>query len=425
MGNILLKNIICEGFPKDIYIEGDKISRILPAGTESDLKLWHEASGIEVVECAGMAAVPGLVNMHTHAAMTMMRGVGEDIPFPEWIDRIWNVEEKIDDEYVYWGTKVACLEMIKTGTTAFNDQYWHVPAAQKAAAEMGMRSVHSYVILDKNDPETACRQKAECEKIYEMSRFWPKNSSFAVAFHAVYSVSTEMMLWASEFARSNGLKLHIHLSETQKEVDDCIRKWGKSPVALLDELGILGPEVIAAHTLWLSDEDIEILGKRGVTCVHNINSNLKLSSGYKFKYNELKSAGANICIGTDGCASSNNLDLLEAMKTSAIVQKAWRNDPAALPLDALMAAATANGAKALGIDSGRLEEGSLADILIVDTDNTFFLSNAPFLANFVYSAHSDCIVSSICGGRFLMRNRKVAGEKEILASARRVLAKLP
>ncbi len=158
--------------------------------------------------------------------------------------------------------------------------------------------------------------------------------------------------------------------------------------------------------------------------MHNINSNLKLASGYRFLYNELRDAGANVCIGTDGCASSNNLDMLEAMKTSAIVQKAWRDDPSAMPLDELMDMATANGARALGLDSGRLVEGALADILIVNMENTFFLSPGSFLANFIYSAHSDCIDSVICNGRFLMKGRAVKGESEILAQAKRILKKL-
>ena len=189
----------------------------------------------------------------------------------------------------------------------------------------------------------------------------------------------------------------------------------------LEELGVLGPDVIAAHTLWLSEKDIEILGRHKVNCVHNINSNAKLSSGYKFKWKELSEAGANVCIGTDGCASSNNLDMLEAMKTTAIFQKAWRKDPSALPLQTLMEMATSNGAAAFGLHTGRIEEGYDADIQIVDTDNTFFLSPGPFLANFIYSAHSDCVDSLICRGKFLMRNRKVAGERGILDRARDVL----
>ena len=145
---------------------------------------------------------------------------------------------------------------------------------------------------------------------------------------AIYTVSEEMIKWAVDFAKERNLLVHIHLSETEKEVLDCKRDHGGlTPVEYLDSLGVLGPNVIAAHTLWLSDNDVRILGERKVNCVHNINSNMKLSSGYRFRYNELRDAGANVCIGTDGCASSNNLDVLEAMKTSAMMQKAWRKDP--------------------------------------------------------------------------------------------------
>lgn len=250
-------------------------------------------------------------------------------------------------------------------------------------------------------------------------------SRFALAMHAIYSVSEPMLVWTAEFARSHGLKMHIHLSETRKEVEDCMAAHGGlSPVEYLDSLGILGPDVIAAHSLHLSDRDIEILGSRKVNCVHNINSNLKLASGYMFRYNELRDAGANICLGTDGCASSNNLDMLETMKTAAMVQKAWRGDPSAMPLNELLDMATANAGKALDMNVGRLEEGAAADILIVDTDNYNFLSPGSFLANFVYSAHSDCIGSVICGGKFVMKNRVVKGEREILAEAGRMLSKI-
>ena len=182
--------------------------------------------------------------------------------------------------------------------------------------------------------------------------------------------------------------------------------------------------MIAAHTLWLSADDVEILGRRGVTCVHNVNSNLKLASGYRFLYNELRDAGANICLGTDGCASSNNLDMLETMKTSAMIQKAWRNDPSAMPIDEIIAMATSNAGKGLGLEIGKIEEGALADILIIDLDNYSFLSPAPVEANLIYSAHSDCIDSVICNGKFVMRSRQVPREKEIMAQAKAVMTKL-
>lgn len=420
MGSILLKNILHDESLCQILVEGNRISRILPAEAAVDVP-----ECTEVVDCTGKAVLPGLVNMHTHAGMAMMRGVGEDIGFHEWLDRIWEIEENIDEEYVYIATKMACLEMIKTGTTTFNDQYWYMPMAYKAASEMGIRSVLSYVICDRNDPQESERQKVQCQQMYEASKSWADTAMFVLSVHAIYSVREPMILWASEFARANGLKLHIHLSETEKEVEDCRdAHGGMSPVEYLDSLGVLGPHVIAAHTLWLSDRDVEILGKRGVTCVHNVNSNLKLASGYKFRYNELRDAGANVCLGTDGCGSSNNLDMLETMKTSAMIQKAWRGDSSSMPIDEIMTMVTINPAKALGLNLGRLEEGALADIIIIDTDSYHFMSPGSFEANLIYSAHSDCVDSVICNGRFVMRNRVVPGEKEILAQARRHLGRI-
>ena len=418
MGMILLKNIVVKGNECDVLIKGNVIDKIAPCGQ-------IDCAADEIMDCSGMVAMPGFVNMHTHAGMAMMRGVGEDIAFHQWLDRIWEIEKNLDEEYVYHATKVACLEMIKTGTTTFNDQYWYMPMAYKAAMEMGIRPVLSYVICDRNDPEESEKQKVQCCEMFELSKSWPDMATLVLSVHAIYSVSEPMILWAKDFARQNGLKLHVHLSETAKEVEDCkAAHGGMSPVEYLDSLGFLGPDVIAAHSLWLSDKDIEILGKRGVTCVHNVNSNLKLASGYRFRYNELYDAGANVCLGTDGCGSSNNLDMLETMKTSAMIQKAWREDSAAMPIAHLLEMATVRPAKVLGLNIGRIVEGALADLLIIDQNSYHFLSPGTFEANLIYSAHSDCIDSVICNGKFVMKGRVVEGEKEILDQARKYMNRI-
>ena len=418
MDRIILRNITLDGKQTDICLAGGRIRRILPHGEP----LPETGPETEIVDCTGKAALPGFVNMHTHAAMTLLRGVGEDMLLDGWLSHIWSIESRMTPEFVYHGTKVAALEMIKTGTTTFNDQYWFPEYARKAACEMGLHSLISYVFLDKMNPEEAARQKDQCLKMFGNVSSWDSRSIFTVSIHSVYTVSEELILWATEFARKHNLKIHIHLSESAQEVENCRKDHGGlSPVEYLDRLGILGPDVIAAHSLWLSDKDVEILGRNKVSCVHNINSNAKLASGYRFRWKELEEAGANVCLGTDGCASSNNLDMLEVMKTTAIFQKAWREDPSALPLSTLLAMATENGAKAAGLDTGKIEEGKEADIQIIDTDSSFFLSPAPFLANFIYSAHSDCISSLIAGGRFVMRDRKVEGEKQILSDARGIL----
>ena len=421
--SILLRDVTLGGDRKDILIGQGRIRRIGPVGACAD---WEIAGNLDMMDCSGMVAIPGLINMHTHSPMALMRGIGEDMLFHQWLDKIWKVEEHLDHDFVYWGTKVACLEMIRTGTTTFNDQYWFFDSSVKAAREMGMRIATGYDVMDKGSHDEAVRQKEQCvAKSEAFLHAGDPGHIYELAFHAVYSVSEEMIVWTNELSARYDVPLHIHLCETRKEVEDCkAAHGGLTPVEYLDCLGVLSPRLLAAHTLWLTPHDIELLAQHGVHCIHNINSNTKLSSGYRFLYNEMRDAGINLCLGTDGCASSNNLDLLEAMKTSAIFQKAWREDPSALPLPELLAMATRNGARALRLDAGRIEEGAVADIVLVDTDNTFFLSPGPFLANLVYSAHSDCIDSVICDGRFLMRHREIPGEREILSEARKVLSKI-
>ena len=418
--DILLRNIGLGETRRDIAVTDGVISEIAPAGTLTPTE------GCEVADCIGRQAVPGFVNMHAHSPMTMMRGIGEDVLFPEWLRHIWEVEENVDSEFVYWSTKLACLEMIRSGTTTFNDHYWHFAASQKAAREMGLRIATGYDLMDRGSDEVARQQRIQCRE--RTTRAVQQQDPLYVctlAFHAIYSVSEELMLWAGGLAREFGIPLHIHLAETAKEVADCkAAHGGLTPVEYLDRLGLLSDKLIAAHTLHLTPHDVELLGSHRVNCVHNINSNTKLASGYRFLYQELRDAGANVCIGTDGAASSNNFDMLEAMKTSALVQKAWRGDPAAMPIAELMSMATANGARALGINSGVLEVGRQADICIVDTDSVAFISPAPFLANYIYSAHSDCIESVLVNGRFVMRNRVIEGEKEIMREARAVMKKI-
>jgi 5-methylthioadenosine/S-adenosylhomocysteine deaminase len=274
------------------------------------------------------------------------------------------------------------------------------------------------------DRSKSIQIKEECEELYQESKEWSNLHSFAIGIHSPYSVTEEMIVWGSEYARKRDLIVHIHLSETEWEINESQKNHGLSPTEYLEKLGVLGPEVIAAHSLWLSDKDIEILAKNKVNVVHNINSNLKIASGFKFRYNELRDAGINVTLGTDGCASSNNLDMLESMKTSALVQKAWRYDPTSLPLSELMSLATENGGKALGLKTGRIEEGWIADFSLVNTNNYAFTPNINFLANLVYSANSSCIDTVVSNGRVIMENRIVPGEQEIIDNVNRLYKKL-
>lgn len=413
---ILIKDILFDNSKIDILIKGNKIDKIAP---------FLECDSCEVINGRGKAVIPGFMNMHTHAAMTLMRGIGEDMTLKDWLfNKIWPTEQKLNSELVYWGTKLACLEMLKTGTTFFNDQYWYLEEAVKATAQMGLRSLQPYVILDLGDKSKAAKIKEECIQAWENSKSWGPLNSFAIGIHAPYSVSEEMIVWATNFAKEKNLLVHIHLSETENENRESIEKHGLTPTAYLDKLGVLGPNIIAAHCLWIDNNDMAILAKRGVKVVHNINSNLKIASGYKFRYNEFRDSGVVVTLGTDGCASSNNLDMLETMKTTALLQKGWRGDATAMPINELMDLSTKNAGVAVGVNSGVIEEGAFADISIIDIDNYAFTPNINLYANLIYSANSSCIDTVICNGKILMRDRKVKGEEEILDNVNRLYKKL-
>lgn len=419
MKKLLLKGILLNGKVTDILINGNKIESI-----QENIILGANDSDCRIMDCRSKAAIPGFVNMHTHTAMTLTRGYKEDTKLQDWLQEIWKVEARMDEQAIYWGTKLACLEMIKTGTVCFYDQYWMPDIAVKAASEMGLRSFHAYVALNLKDEEKNGQIMEGMQNMYEKSLKWGELNRMTVGIHAPYTVSDSLIQWCSSFAREKNMSVHIHMSETEQENLDSATLNGCSPFEHLQNLGVLGPEVIAAHCVWLSDNDIEIMSKNGVTAVHNINSNLKLASGSRFRYNELRDAGVRVCLGTDGCGSSNNLDMREAMKTAALLQKGWRRDPQAMPLNELMDIATKNGAQALGLDSGEIAEGKIADIAIVDIDNYAFTPNLDFLSNLVYSANSSCIESLICNGKVIMEKRSVEGEAEILANARRICSKL-
>lgn len=405
--SILIKNAILEGTKRDIYIENDIIKKI---GGNLDYEAEETIDGREE-----KAAMPGLVNGHTHAAMTLFRGYADDLPLREWLqDRIWPVESKLTPEDVYWGTKLAILEMIKSGTTCFNDMYWYPEAAISAAKEMGMRAVIGLIVVDFD-------KKGSRENVEEMyHRFMSRELNpvqLAVAPHSIYTVSKENLIWAKDFAKANDLILHLHVSETEEEVIGCRKKWGVTPVEYLEEIGFLGDNVVLVHGNWLSDEEIEILGKRKCSLVYSPCSNMKLAVGEVFPYKKLAESKANICLGTDGVASNNSLDLFEEMKIGALLQKHKERDPAILKAAEMIELATANGAKAFKINAGEIREGKIADLILIDLNQICFSPGHNFASDFVYCASGNCVSDVICNGRILMREREVENEKEIARNA--------
>lgn len=408
---ILIKGVSLNGMTKDIYIKNNLITAI-----EDSIDLRAETT----LAGAGKAVIPSLINGHTHAAMTLLRGYADDMQLQEWLEKkIWVLEAKMTEEDIYWGAKLACLEMIKTGTTFFNDMYWFWRGTARAVEEMGIRAAISAVFIDFFSQEKAREQKALNEELFTESKQFSRRIQFTLGPHAIYTVSEESLRWAAEFSRENDLLLHIHLSETKKEVDDCIEKHGVRPLEYLDSIGFLGPNVIGCHSVWVSKEEIRLMKKHGVKVVHTPVSNMKLTVGGTFPYEQIREAGVPACLGTDGCSSNNNLDMLETVKFASLLQKHDRVDSAALPAKEAFEMATIQGARAFGLNCGKIEVGCLADMALVDLKRPELTPHFDLYSDLVYAANGSCIDTVICDGKVLMTGRRVEGEEEIMEGARR------
>ncbi len=373
-----------------LVVDGRFASLSAPAGTEAD----------ETIDATGTAILPPFYNTHTHAAMSLLRGYADDMPLQRWLNEyIWPYENKMTAADIREGSRLAIREMIQTGTVFFSDMYFEIGETIAVAKEFGIRAAIGVTFVESHS-------KSQQEEKLDMLRHWgdPTNGliTLTVAPHAIYTVGSDLLVKCAEVARSIGMKLHIHLSETRKEVEDCLREHGTTPVRYLDSLGFLGPDVIAAHVVHVDEEEAAILASRGVTIAHCPCSNLKLASGI-FPYRLLHDAGCRITLGTDGDSSNNNLDMREEMKFAALLAKASSGDPEVMPADEALAMATRNGAAAFGIDAGVIQEGKLADALLVRLDDVRMQPCHNLVSNWVYAAGSSCIDTVICNGKILMR----------------------
>jgi 5-methylthioadenosine/S-adenosylhomocysteine deaminase len=289
---------------------------------------------------------------------------------------------------------------------------------------MGLRAAISAVFIDLGDDAKAREQRALNEKLLADQPRGSGRVQVTLGPHAIYTVSEANLRWNREFASAHKLRIHLHLSETEREVQDCLRATGKRPVPYLDSLGFLGPDVIAAHCVHLDPDECRLLADRGVKPVHVPVSNLKLAVGGVMPYPELHKAGASVLLGTDGCCSNNNLDMFETMKFAALIQKHAANDPTCLPAADAWAMATARTADAFGLDAGRLAEGRLADLILVDPRRAALTPGYHLHSDLVYAANGSCVDTTICDGKVLMYKGKIRGEAAILAEAREAARRL-
>ena len=413
--SILIRNATLDHRQVDILIEGEYIRQVAPR---------IEAAAEAVIDATDRAIVPSLVNVHTHAAMTLLRGYADDLELHTWLgEHIWPMEAKLSEEDVYWGVKLACLEMIKTGTTCFCDMYWHLPGTMRAVEDMGMRAVLSSAFIDFGDPARAADFRRITEELFADPPQSSERVKLSLGPHAIYTVSRDSLIWLAEFARERDLLLHIHLAETQREVEDCFKEHGLTPVRYLEKIGFLGPNVLAAHAIWLDAQEKDILAEKGVMIAHLPTSNMKLCSG-PFPYRRLRGRGIAIGLGTDGCSSNNNLDMFEEMKFAALLRKSLTGDPTAMPALEAWECATLNGARILGLKGGVIAPGMLADCLLLNLNHPQLLPNHNLISNLVYSANGDCVDTTICAGKILMHQRQVEGEEEITARFKECVAGL-
>ena len=425
---ILIKNAIILDPEKDINVKKDLLIK-------DDLiyKIDEEIAQDNVdkiIDAKDKILLPGFVNTHTHLSMALFRGLADDLSLDEWLnDNIWPMEANLNEYYCYIGALLGAVELIKSGTTTFSDMYFYMEDVAKAVEESGIRAVLSYGMIDFGDEE---KRKAEIEKNMNLFKNCHNTADGRIKVffgpHSPYTASEELLKEVRKLADENNIKIHIHVSETQKEIDDVSAEKGLRPFEYLDSIGFLGPDVICAHSVWLSDEEIEIIKKHDVKISHNPCSNMKLASGIA-PVKKLLDNDICVAIGTDGASSNNNLDIIEELKTASLLQKVSTLDPEALNSDEALAMGTIEGAKALGLDDeiGTIEVGKKADLILIDTNNANMIPDSSKLSsNVIYAANGFNVDTTICNGQILMENRQLTtlDEQDIYKKAKEAIDEL-
>jgi len=368
----------------------------------------------ELLDAGGALLVPGLINGHTHAAMTLFRGYGDDLPLMQWLEeKIWPIERKLEPDDVYWGTRLACLEMVRSGTVRFWDMYWHPEAAARAVRDAGLRATVAAPLIDAGGRSEALREAAR-RSLDELAVL-EDGVEAGLAPHAIYTVSEDSLRWIGELAAERGLPIHIHLSETEQEVNDCLAAHRLRPAHYLDGLGLLSPGTLLAHGVWLDESELELIAERGAVIVTNPVANLKLAVGRVFPYLRARSAGVQVGLGTDGPGSNNSLDLFADVKVFALLHKHEARDSAAVTAEEAWQIATGRRAPLLGA-ARSLNVGQPADFLLL-REGAPELSFGELAPALVYAASGAVVQSTVVAGRVLMRDGLIEGAEEVLSHA--------
>lgn len=378
----------------------------------------------EIIDGRGKVAMPGLVNCHTHLAMTLFRGIAEDQPLQKWLKQtIWPLEAKLKPRDVYDGALLGCLEMIKSGTTTFADMYFHEDQVAKAVEKAGLRAVLAQGILEAGVlslGEKMLRESVNFAKKY--NGYADRRVTAQLGPHTLYTCGSSLLRKVREKATELKVGIHIHLAESEETVNLTKQKYGLHEIELLEKIGFLGPDVLAAHCTHLAKKEMRTMAKHDVKVVYNPVANTKLAQGTA-RIKDLMDLGITVGIGTDGPASNNNLDMFESMKIAALLQKQFYKDPTVMPAQTALKMATIDGARVVGLEKtvGTLEAGKKADIILVDFRKPHLTPVHDPYANMVYSARGSDVDTVVVDGKVLMENRRVKtlDEEEVMLEAQK------
>jgi len=376
--------------------------KIVDLGSTKKLEKKYAKAKKRIIDGKNQVIIPGLINAHTHAAMTLLRGFADDLPLKKWLtEKIWPAEAKLKPKDIYKGSELACREMLLSGTTAFFDMYWQPEPTIKAVQKSGLRAFVGPLIIDLGALNIGPAQIEE--SFNKLKSKVNPTIKITIAPHSIYTVSKEALVWCKKFADDKKLLIHIHLAETEEEIINCQKEHNCRPVEYLEKIGFLGDNVVAAHACWLSDEEIKILANRKVAVAHCPTSNLKLVSGV-MPLGRLSKAGVNVCLGTDGASSNNSLDMLESLKIAALIHKWNERNPEAASAQMILDLATVNGAKALKISDqvGSIDIGKEADIVMLNFDQPHLKPCFDAVSHLVYSARGADVKRVIVAGQVLL-----------------------
>ena len=404
---------------RDILIQNGLFARIEPVIDPLSL-----SPSTQTMEAEGQAILPSFANVHCHAAMVLMRGLGDGLPLHAWLnDIIWPMERRLTADHVYWGTLFGCLEMIRSGITAVFDMYWQTPQCLRAFYESGIRANFSHPnIIPPGQPALAGLRR-DLEEHLALARSYPARIELSVGIHALYTTSPEMRAICRDFAEAHDLVVQTHVAETKRETDECLQATGKTPVEVFESEGLLNERFLGAHGVWLTDADRARLARRGAAIAHCPSSNMKLASG-TFAEGAARRAGVRFGLGTDGASSNNRYDMFAEMRTAALLAKSATLDPVACSAAEIYRTATVDGFRIFRLDAGEIAVGKVADCLLVDLDHTGLVPGHDLISDLVYAATPECVDTTICAGKVLMRHRRIPGEDEVRRAFREVAAKL-